>query len=225
MGLADIIKQGRTTTEGLQSGEGVCDAEAAPEMTLGLQPEVTSEQDIATALRQMSFCRSRSETVAARMDQQIRLVRDQAAQDLNITVDGEQVPIEEYEDRLCDAILSYADAHRDEVFAEGKTVKYSAGELKLRKVPLKIVCEVEREVAIGSLMGSFGDAASTLLDSVRKIVSPWLQIKFSLDLEGIKRAYKADELTEDDLYVHGLRAEVAEKIKAEPYVYVQRDVA
>ena len=217
--------QEKTTTETLQQGGGVCEADSAPERSLGLQPVIESEEDLVLGLQWLSWGKSRNATVQAYTEQIIRLARDAAAQDLQLTVEDQQVALEKHLKAIEAEVIRYADEHRDELFAKRKTAKFSAGELTLKDTPVALIYEPDKETVLEELLGSHDEAECTIIDSCRKVLAPWLKLTLSLDVEGIKRAFNNGEIDAEDLEGRGMKMEAGESLKANPYDYSQRQVA
>jgi len=226
MGLGSLFsKLGRTTTQELQDGGSVCDADSYPADALGITPEVNDEQSLVQAMKEISWGTSRKATVEARAEQLLSLVRDEMAQDLQLTIHDEQVATDDRLLALKSAALNHLEAQKKELFAHGKTLKYSAGEITLRDTPLKVTFDPDKDSVVDKVIADLGDAGQTIIESVQKMLSPFVLVKFTLDAEGIKRSVKAGALNSEGLSELGIIAKKGEAIAIKPYDYQQRQVA
>ena len=93
--------------------------------------KITNMDDVDKALRQLSDCTRRLEKADAALKSQVDALKTKA--DVATADDRAQVQA------LTDALEAYATAHRDELFAAGKSVKRMMGSFGFKATPAKLV--------------------------------------------------------------------------------------
>jgi hypothetical protein len=121
----------------LATGAGVVAADAAP---VTQPPEVVDSQTAAqAAITWLRWLKSRRDTLTAIKSQTIALVEAAFSRELELPRQATSIP--ELQERLEQALLTYAAAHSDRLFADGATLKLSGGAVRRTKDPLRIELE------------------------------------------------------------------------------------
>ena len=217
---------GGTTTRSLfDAGGGVVDADRFPvhlAERLGIEPAVGNRDDLAAALQLLAWIESRQATVEARLEAEIALKRERAAEELQLTVAGQVIACDRYAAAIAEAAIDWCDAHAAELFAEGKTVTLPGGQVQQKKSPVRITAENDEEVVDQVLRSA---SAVRLLAELRRKVAPWLTVSLRINRTAIKCDYTAGRLPDAELSRRGLAAEDGEQITLKPRLEQQEHTA
>jgi len=93
--------------------------------------KIRNMDDVDKALRQLSECSRRIEQAEAQLKGKVDTIKAKA--DIAVADDRAQIQA------VTDALEAYATAHRDELFAAGKSVKRMMGSFGFKATPAKLV--------------------------------------------------------------------------------------
>lgn len=168
-----------------------------------------SVEDLAVALCELAWLDSRIATEEAKLEQEIRVVKQAAENRQQIRVGRKTVSYQDRREQLVAAVTRYCEAHPDEIKqGNSKTRKFTHGEIALRQTPL-------------SVAPAEGKTWNSVVDAVRrKGLRRFLQIKHSIIKTRIVSEVRDDKLTEGDLFDLNLVAQQPrDEVKVKPSRY------
>lgn len=172
---------------------------------LGRRPQIDSLSQVQDAVKLLAWFASRQQTVEAARDQSLALIRDQAAKELRVTVEGEPLTFAEYSAELETAIREYVATH-PEPWAERRTMEFPAGTVALKRQPQRIELESQTPTEFAAAVDAeHGLAAKVVAWLKRQGLWPFCRLKLELNLSEIKRVYALGDITAEDLQRFGLR--------------------
>lgn len=173
---------------------------------LGRTPTLESLSHVQDALKLLAWFQSRAATVNTACEQSCRLLRNQAAKELQIDVEGEKLTFAQYCVALEEAIRDFV-ARNPELWAERRTIELPHGTVAIKRQPTRLELETGMTAAqwCTEVKERHGLVSKLIAWLKRQKLWPWVRLSVELNLSEIKRAFSQEEVTRDEVEAMGLR--------------------
>lgn len=196
-----------------------------PELAGGRKPKLRSVTDLSSAMHSIAVIRQHRDAVEAERKRLTNNVNEEAAQNLQIAVDGESMPIEQYEAALLQAVEAYVPEHKDDIFEEGtQTARFPAGEVSWRdknpEVELQEGVKAQEIADRLSKRANLPQSIMALLDEAG--LAGKLRVKIELDFLTIKRLFKTGAMKKHQIPKGLIVTEPTEVVVVKPFTGPER---
>lgn len=181
---------------------------------LPIDPTLKSADDVARALYELAWLKSREETINAAVGQRIDLLRREAQAQLEVVIRRKPIAFADRRAQLQQAIEDFARNESAEVFEAGsKTRQFACGKISLRAQPSLVAFISEEKDAEAGVIAAIEKRAKlteSILDKVVGLLrraklwpeckaSDLLDVSVRLSKTKVKDALKSGRVTEQQL--------------------------
>lgn len=211
-----------------------------PRRKLAYEPVIDGYDDLDAAIEELAFLKSRRETREKALEQQVALLKSEAAKDLTVKVGRHEMPIAEREADVREVVETYCRQNRGQLLEEwgGKSRKFTHGEISFREQPEGVkFLDGENEASVIAKIEQRAEETKGILGRIWDVLKAWhlfrnvpvsvfVEPKLFLAKSRILASYRQREIEREDLESVGLvvnRGPDSLTIKINEYL-VQREV-
>ncbi len=195
---------------------------------IGKTPKITNPKQLAAAIACLAGIDARTAAVSGKRQAETDQVNQRWADHLNMEVGGQQVPFEKYRADVLAAINLYVPDHKPDIFTDGKqTARFACGQVSYKSKPGGVaMASGTKADDIATAIAKKSKLQATIDELLKKLdLVGWLNVKVSLDLQGIKKRFKDGKLKKSQLKKGLIVEQKTETIEVKAFASPERSEA